>query len=88
MFRLAYLLAATRVLFWNAGTVPSTGEWMVWAGTQVVFECGPHAALSWDDEGLAWCVCFTDRQDEWDDFYCWGWYAEGRLDGETTIVTP
>jgi len=65
-----------------------SGEWIVWSGTQVALECGPLAALSWDDYGVCWCVCFADRQDEWVDFYCWGWYAEGRIGGETTIVTP
>ena len=86
-YRLAALIAWTHLLLWNVGTLPS-GEYHAWAGTLVRFDRGPHVFLSWDDDGILWSVSWCDRQDPWDPYYAWGWYAEGRVGGETTIITP
>lgn len=41
-----------------------------------------------DDEGVWWTAAWADRQDDAHDFEAWGWYAEGRVGGETRVVTP
>jgi len=84
MIRTAFLLlalCANRNWFWSGGKLPSTGEWHVWAGTMMRFDYGPHVCLSWDDEGLWWCACWFDRQDEADEFERDVWAVEGRIGG-------
>jgi hypothetical protein len=90
MIRLATLIVwlnATQCLLWDVGVHPS-GDWMFWGGTLVSFDFGTHCAMTWDDEGVHWCACWVDRQQPWDEYEAWGWYAEGRVGGEMEIVTP
>ena len=85
LIRTAFLLlafVANRHWLWNAGPLPSYGEWHVWAGTAHRFDFGPYVCLSWDDEGLWWVACWYDRQDEADEFERDVWAVEGRLSRE------
>lgn len=78
MIRFLALAVALHPFAWHAGLHPS-GSFMVWAGTLVRFDCGPHVALEWDSEGLSWTAAWVDRQDEADEFEAWAWFAEGRI---------
>lgn len=87
MSRTLALIAFLNHFAWGTGVHPS-GSRMIWAGTMVRFGWGPHVALEWDELGVAWSASWCDAQDEADEFEAGGWYAEGRVGGETRVVTP
>ena len=87
MIRFLILAAFLHPFVWNAGLHPS-GSFIVWAGTLVRFDCGPHVAIEWDADGLPWTAAWVDQQDDADDFEAWSWCVDGRVGGETRVVTP
>jgi len=54
----------------------------------VRFEAGAQVARSWNDEGIRWCACWNDGQDEANEFERDVWAITGRIGGESCVVTP
>jgi hypothetical protein len=78
LIRFLALLVFLHPSVWNFG-LHRSGSFMAWAGTLVRFDCGPHVAIEWDEDGLSWTVAWVDRQDYADDFEAWARKAERRM---------